>query len=524
LILQSGMNKTFAYLFAIVILFSACRKEPTTWNSSLVVPIAHGSLTLDEIIPDSLLELDEANVWHLVLEENLTDINADSLAALPDTTITQAFEVPFSSGTLTLQPGITIFSTNEETTLGISGAELKYAEMKSGFLHYKVKSYVNGYLTSLYQLPGVMLGPSNVAITANTPPKVGNSPGISEGTIDLSNYSIDLTGESGSSSNTIYSTLNVSVTANAPSAAIVQGQDSIVIELSFVDATVSYARGYFGQQFYEINEQVDFGGDVNMPTGSMLLEQARMDLSITNYIGVDGKLNITGISAGNEFTTNALDYSPIYNVLNITRALDNQGVIYPFSTSYLINEGNSNLTSFIGDLPNYLELTGNLEINPLGNISGYNDFIYADKPLEAKVHLDIPLKLATSGLTMIDTISVTTGEDGYANGNLILMLDNYFPFSANVLLQFADGEEEIILENGYLPAAQLTEPGSSIAQSTQVNIPVSNSDLERLKNGDRVFIRVTFTTPDYPTTYSLYKDYRIDYKLLIDANVEFSFE
>jgi len=170
------MKKTLAYLFAVVILFSACRKDPTTWNSSLVLPIAHGSLTLDKIIPDSLLELDEANVLHLVLEENLTDINADSLAALPDTTITQAFKVPFSSGTLTLQPGISIFNTNEETTLGISGAELKYAEMKSGFLHYKVKSYVNEYLTSLYQLPGVMLGPSNVTITANTPPKVGNAP------------------------------------------------------------------------------------------------------------------------------------------------------------------------------------------------------------------------------------------------------------------------------------------------------------------------------------------------------------
>jgi hypothetical protein len=518
------MNKTLTYLFALVIVLSSCRKEPTTWNSALVLPIAHGSLTLDKIIPDSLLELDESNVWHLVLEENLTDINTDSLAELPDTTISQAFEVPFSSGTLTLQPGITIFNTTEETTLGISGAELKYVEMKSGFLHYKVKSYINGYLTSLYQLPGVMNGPSFVNITANTPPKVGNTPGVSEGTIDLSNYSIDLTGVDGSSSNSIYSNLTVSVTSNAPSSAIVQGQDSIVIELSFLDAKVNYARGYFGHQFYEINEQVDFGGDINMPSGTMLLEQARMDLSITNYIGVDAKLHITGISSGNEFTSNSLDYSPVYNVLNITRALDNQGVIYPFSTSYLINEGNSNLTSFIGDLPNYLALQGNLEINPLGNISGYNDFIYADNPLEARVNLDIPLKLATSGLTMSDTIDVSIGEEGYASGNLILKLENYFPFNASVLLQFADGDEEMILENGFLPAAQVAEPGNSIAASTQIVVPISNTDLERLKNGDRVFIRVTFTTPDYPTTYSLYKEYRIDYKLLIDANVEFSVE
>lgn len=524
MIVQSGMKKTLAYLIAVVILFSACRKEATTWNSSLVLPIAHGSLTLDKIIPDSLLELDESNVWHLVLEESLTDINADSLAALPDTTINQAFKVPFTSGTLTLQPGLTIFNNTEETTLGISGAELKYAEMKSGFLHYKVKSYINGYLTSLYQLPGVMIGPSHVTITANTPPMVGNTPGVSEGTIDLTNYSIDLTGESGSSSNSIYSTLSVSVTSDAPSSAIVHGQDSIVIELSFLDATVDYARGYFGHQFYEIDEQVDFGGEINMPTGSMLLEEARMDLSITNYIGVDAKLNITAISSGNEFTTNALDYSPIYNVLNITRALDNQGVVYPFSTSYLIDEGNSNLTTFIGAMPNYLGLSGNLEINPLGNISGYNDFIYADKPLEAKVHLDIPLKLATSGLIMSDTMSVTIGEEGSANGVIILRMENYFPFNANVLLQFADGEEDLILESGFLPAAQIGEPGLSEAQSTDIRIPVSNGQLQRLKDGDRVFIRVTFTTPDYPTTYSLYKEYRIDYKLLLDANVEFSVE
>lgn len=503
-----------------IVLFAACRKESTTWNSRYAVPLAHGSLTLDDIVPDSLLEVDEAGMWHLVFHESLTDIDVDSLATIPDTTIKQKFVIPFNSGTLSLPAGTQVFSDAIETQLGISGAELKYARMKSGMMHYTVKSYLNGEMTSQFELPGVMLGPSHVVISADTDPEVGGVPGLAQGSIDMSGYTIDLTGDGGNESNKLASNIAVSVSSDASSNAAINGQDSILVELTFENAKVAWAEGYFGNHVYQINEDVDFAGDVNMPTGSIYVEQARMNLDITNYIGADARLQFADITASNANADLALDYSPIYQSLNITRALEVGGTIYPFSTSYMINEGNSNFTSFIGMLPSSLHVDGEIEINPLGNISGYHDFIYADKALEANLTIDVPLRLA-AGVTLTDTLEVSIGDDIVGSGELIFIADNYFPLNASLQLSLVDGENTMLLEEGWIDAGiPGGEPGTSTPVQSEVHVPVTYETIQRLKKGDRMFVRVMFFTPNIPELYALYSNYRIDFKLVADATVE----
>lgn len=503
-----------------LIVLAGCRKESTTWNSRYAVPLAHGSLTLDDIVPDSLLEIDEAGMWHLVFHESLTDIDVDSLATIPDTTIKQKFVIPFNSGTLTLPAATQVFSDAIETQLGISGAELKYARMKSGMMHYTVKSYLNGEMTSQFELPGVTLGPSHVLITADTDPEVGGVPGLAQGSIDMTGYTIDLTGDSGNESNKLASNIVVSVSNDASTSALINGQDSILVELTFDNAQVEWAEGYFGNHVYQINEDVDFAGDVNMPTGVMYVEQARMNLDITNYIGADARLQFADISASNAEADLALEYSPIYQALNITRALEVGGTIYPFSTSYMINETNSNFTSFIGMLPSSLHVDAEIEINPLGNISGYHDFIYADKALEANLTIDVPLRLS-AGVTLTDTLEVTIGEDIVASGELIFIAENYFPLDARLQLKLVDGEETLLLEDGWIDAGiPGGEPGSSTPVRSEVHVPVSYETIQRLKDGDRMFVRVGFYTPNIPELYALYANYKIDFKLVADATVE----
>ncbi|MFN5295560.1 MAG: hypothetical protein ACK5BL_08525, partial [Flavobacteriales bacterium] len=64
---------------AFVLVLSSCkRSEPTTWDADLRGPIAYGALSLQNIVADSLLQADDQGLWHLMLEENLTDFDLDS--------------------------------------------------------------------------------------------------------------------------------------------------------------------------------------------------------------------------------------------------------------------------------------------------------------------------------------------------------------------------------------------------------------------------------------------------------------
>ena len=516
--------KKFLFILLVVVSVWGCRKEPTTWNTEVLAPLATGTLSLSDIIPDSISYVDGDFLYHLVFDESISDLNVDSLVTIPDTTLSQKYVVPFSSGTLSLPAGTQIISVDEEIEIGSEDVELHRVEMKSGFLKYKVKSYINGYMTCVYNLPGATFNGTPLTISASVTPSVGNTPSVSEGQFDLTNYSFDLTGENGNSFNRLFSTGVVSVSADAPSNASVQGQDSVVVELEFVDAKVKYAKGYFGQHFYSFSENVSFLDDIQIPSGILVLDQARMNLKIENNVGVDARFTFNTIEAGNDNSSLALDYAPFNNVLNITRAVDNGGTVTPFVADYFINEANSNLTSFIGLLPTQLNIQGEIEINPLGNISGASDFIYTDNPLRASVEVDVPLRVGMQGLGLQDTLDVSIDQAVSASGNIVLVAENYFPFSADIkltLLADENYQDEIILDGGYINAGYESFTGVVLNPSVStIRIPFTAELLERLRDENRMIARVTFNTPDFPQVYSLYDKYKIDLRLFIEAAAE----
>ncbi len=517
------MKKLLFVLLVVLSLFG-CRKEPTTWNTEVLAPLATGTLSLSDIIPDSISYIDENFLYHLVFNESISDLNVDSLVTIPDTIFSQKYVVPFSSGTISLPAGTQIISVNEEIEVGNEDVELHNVIMKSGYLKYKVKSYINGYMTCVYNLPGATLDGTALAITANVSPSIGDIPTISEGQFDLTDYTFDLTGETGNGFNQLFSMGTVSVSSDAPSNASVQGQDSVVVELEFIDAKVKYAKGYFGQHLYSFSQNVSFLDDIQIPSGVLMLDQARMNLKIENNVGVDARFTFNAIEAGNDNAALALDYAPFNNAINLTRAIDNGGIVTPFIANYLINENNSNLTSFIGLLPTQLNIQGQIEINPLGNISGASDFIYTDNPLQASVEVDVPLRVGLEGLGLQDTLDIILEQDVTANGYIVLVAENYFPFSADIKLTLLSDEnypEEIILSGGYINAGYESFTGVVLNPSVStIRIPFTSELLGRLRQENRMIARVTFNTPDFPQVYSLYDKYKIDLRMFIEAAAE----
>jgi len=341
---------------------------------------------------------------------------------------------------------------------------------------------------------------------------------------------MDLTGQSGFMSNRIYTYLNIKTAVNSPTIAQIYGQDSVVVELRFLEPRIEYAKGYFGQHVYELNQAVDFGGNINFPTGALNIDQATMKLHITNAVGVDAQINFQTIGGYNSYHSNNVDlsYAPLFQPINITRANDNNGIVQANEYNYLLNNSNSNIDAFIENLPSSLTLQADVKINPLGNITDGNDFIYIDQALDAVLDLDIPLAIGMENIAFADTVAINSDTEINADGNIMLYIKNAFPFSATCDVSLINANNEttnVLLLGGLIDyAIQTQTPGVTTPVESVIAIPISAEALRNFNSAHRVALRIHLNTPTYSDHYGLYENYYMDFKIIADANAEVSYE
>ena len=78
------------YFIILFLFFASCKKESIhpEWDVNLLSPIAKTKLTLNQIVADSLLQVNSDSSISLVYQTPLADIVLDTIAQLPDTSIT----------------------------------------------------------------------------------------------------------------------------------------------------------------------------------------------------------------------------------------------------------------------------------------------------------------------------------------------------------------------------------------------------------------------------------------------------
>ena len=499
---------------------SCKRTEPTSWDADVQGPLAYGRLSLANILSDTLLSADDDGLWHVLLDENLTDFNLDSIVQIPDTSITKEYPL-FVAGDFPQGFALPI-SPTQEIRLQLPVVQLKEVHIKSGQLKYRVHSPVDGYLNCSFNIPGLTSNGVPQSLQVQTQPPVANGEFIAEGVLDLSGFELDLTGESGTSFNRIAASFTVIVDANAPEPAHVSAGDVIELEMLFVEPKVSYARGYFGTHEYALDEAIDFSAVANMPQGLLNLDGTSMQFTIRNAVGVDAQIDFNEISNWNESTQTsvALDYAPLFAPINITRAEDQGGNVQAYEYTYDLHATNSNLDVFLENLPTRFNLQGDVRINPLGNVSDANDFIYTDDALQARMKMDIPLRLGMQNLHISDTLHLTNSEqDIPLDGTLVLWMQNGFPLEASVSLYIIENGQRVVLgEQLIVPAAVPTSIVSAPTPSqTWLEIAVTPELLAKVNATNPLLLDVMLQTPDAPNPVGLYANQYIDFKLLIDG-------
>ncbi len=508
-------SRIYVSLIACIALFSSCKKdEPTTWESNWVAPVAHGRLTLSDLTADNGYT-DNAGIYHLYFEKIISGFGTTDLTQIPDTNISQKFVVPLTGGPFQIPGNTAIITQNQNYSVETNGTGLRLAKVKSGQMIVHVKSYVNAYLHPRFTLYNVseVYGNNTDIDFALTP---GSSAVPTEGyyTVDMSNKYVVLSGTSGFDYNKLSTHLEIKTEQNTTADQnTIYGQDSVRFELIMSDLVIDYAKGYFGNDSYSFDESFNLAEGANMPTGSLAIEHASLGFNVAHKMGFDGKLKINNVSGTNDGTGNTVQLSGgnLYDPFFITRSIDNGGTASVSNYDILLNEGNSNITNFMGNLPNTISFQGNLQLNPFGNVSDGNDFFYKNQLTEAKLIVDVPLRIAASDLTLRDTLSVEVTTDAVRVSSLTMDIQNAFPMDWKLKLYTLSG---VLIASDLIVTSGNSIDALALPNSSTLQIPISETQWNAIKSEGKLIMQVISNTPSFPQLVNLYNSYFIDVRVM----------
>ena len=520
----------------ITALFFSCRKElnKPSWDTEILAPIVNASMNINNILPDSILQANPDSSLKIVFNNDIYKLNMDSLFNIPDTILHSAYASPFAS--YVFNPGDPIpFPASSETTYPIAGGvQLKTVTIKSGFVTFNVKSYIHEVTDYVYSIPCAKLGGTGPIFSKpiSVPAAVGSTPGVFNQTYDLSAYVFDLTGIAHNKVNTIATGLTANISPLG-SPVTVTNTDSLVINNTFKSIIPYYAKGYFGHNIYTIGPgTTDFTLFDRIVSGSIDLEDVNFNFNIENPIGLDSRLNISNISSINTHTSTTVNLNDFAGTvigapININRASEGAGIVYPTYANFPLTTANSNIKPVIENLPNKFGYALTIETNPLGNISGSTDFIYSDKLLKATMNMEIPLSLVANNLTLEDTlalsISKTDGTQNLHGGTITLFAENGFPFDAQLQLYLLNDSnvavDSLFEYTNTIVEAPINASLRAIGKKlTKISIPLSEAKINSLYDTKRVLLKVKFNTSAQPQYIKIYSDYSINVKLVGDFN------
>lgn len=519
------------FLIAFFALLSSCQKENDRpqWDLEVTGPLITANIGINQLIADSLTSTDPNGKIRLVFDETVGNLENDSLYRIPDTTLYSIFT--WGLFNFTVNPGTPFYSNNKDIVLGVSGAQLTKAIIESGYIRLQIKNTLPSKVLFTYSIPEARK--NGVSLVLNREVNAGSisSPSYLTEDIDFSGYTLNLTGANGTRVNSIaYNVLATSDPDGTPFQ-VNQGDTMVNLTTTMVDIVPSYVKGYLGQRTSTQNNSDDIGLGNLFDSGLLLLDSAKLQLDFANYIGADILGYISGIRSVNARTGIVVPLtapSILNRNITLNRASENPGgnpPVYETYQRFVIDQSNSNITSFVENLPDFLETDIQLQLNPLGNISGSNDFVFRDKLVSTRYRLDIPMRMAATALALVDTqelsIDNLTNLDPIGDATFTVIGENGFPADIRLQLYLLNDQHQLtdsLLVPDLFPAAVTGTDFVVIAPTTtSITIPVDAARKNRILSSSYMVIKASFTTVSNPDFVDFYESYRFKFKLTADG-------
>jgi len=516
--------KKILLLLLFFLTMVSCRKIDPSWEVNINAPLLKSTLGLGNILPDSLLTVNNDNSLSLVYNYSFYNFSLDSLVDMPDT-LSHKYLPPLAG--FVINPGQTFLNFTENTNLSVQDAEISRVDFHSGFLALEIFSSITEPTIVSYKIPYATLYGSPFQVTETIPAAVPGTVLHFEKLYDISGYSLDMRGPTGLSSNILTSNTTAKLDPSG-NAYTLDSLDEFRFNVRFKDISMQYAKGYFGSTDFSFGPDTTSIDIFNKITsGTFDFESIIMNLNVENGFGVDAQVVFNNITTINTKTGHAvsLDDPIIGQTINISRGTETGNSDEPVNPSkYSHTLSNSNVLDLIENIPDMISYKIKISSNPLGNISSGNDFYYYGNYLNASLDMEIPLSLIANDLTLTDTVDFDLGENSNTikSGTLSLLADNGFPFSARVQLYLLDENKQItdsLLFPDLIAAPYMNAYYTVVHPKRSVlTIPLPENKIPLLYQTKKMLIVSRFNTSGAGHYVKIYDHYKLDLKLTGDFN------
>lgn len=523
-----SLVKGFILTILVLAVLQSCKKNEAAWENDFLAPIASTRLNFSNLLNDSLLESDENGLLHIKFKNTFQLIPFDSLVNLPDTTLYRDLSIPFP---VQIPPGLSIFSQNQELVYNLNDIKITEVIVESGFADVLVKSIIPRKIIFNYSVPKATLDGVAIQLNDQEIAAFNGDTVIGYKFFNLAWHIFNLRGDNESSYNRLRLLIDAKISPDEEAYTPVPNQTLIRIENSFKQIKPYFARGYFGNRIFSNQNVFTAVEQLSQIEGLLALDQVYLNLKIENGVGVDlrFKLNeLKGFNSRINQTVN-LQHSLVGAQVNLGRALNqvNPDNGLPFtatSTQYLLNPSNSNIKTFLENLPDEININIDAQVNPLGNVSSGNDFIYSKSNVNMLMDLDIPLKFGALELSLIDTLDFNlvnnTQIDRLKKAKLMLIADNFFPIELIPELLLLDSEKNLLAKinsEGKIESANVNDQLIVLQRKRSIVIFDVNQDvISKLKKTEKIVVKLKLNTKPENELVPIYHDYFIDLKLTSD--------
>ena len=503
-----------------ILLLAGCRSEPVTWRVPVHdVILLNDTLDWAKLVPDSLWVEGEEGLWLQVNgKERLVD--SDVLVPALDTAWVADFEVPFIGGPIPLPAGTSLWTQEEEINLNIPDAALRRLRLGSGKLLLSVESTVQGPLELRYILSGATFpqtsnGGSSTIVLDIAPE------GTSVVELDLAGVVFDLSDGAGGFGG-LLTAWEILVPATVEESVPVFGDDALSLNVAFQDVEVAQVEGQFGSRSIELNTIMELeGGDV-LQALDVDWTLLGVGLEITNTTGLDLELTLDALNRTDSTEMGPVEEPLIDPVLGMPLLLTRANVlevgsmadwqIAPTAVSLFLGAEGSTLADWLGSIPDVLTVTGAVELNPLGDVSGGYDRLDLGRLPTLEYTVMAPLQVGYSRAEWRDTLLPEIPEGVAFRGEVEFEVESSLPVGTTISLRLVD-VPPFMLTPGIWPDADwyilpdlVVPPGSGDPEfpvRDTLGVALDGRHADALKQGARVVAEVVMETPEAGAQFSV---------------------
>ena len=427
--------------------------------------------------------------------------------------------------------------------------------IRSGLLKIQAFNTIEDPVHFQYKLPGLTTGSDTFSVTGTIEAASNGQASVLDQEFDISGYNLNLQGagfierlyqqdlnNNGLIDDDTVNTVFVLARAGIDSTGHLLSlslQDSFIFKSSLTDLIPDFGSGFLGRDTFQVQGESSMDFLSQLQNADVDLEDTRVNIEISNGIGVDGAIRIHDISTSNSQSgaVAQLETAGIPGQLLISPAIDpgDPTVLPGFVDQYIyLDESNSNTSELLEIFPDKIIYDFDVLIHPINEVPPMgegNDFIYYDAGLNTSLNVEIPLSLIAGNLNLSDTVDWSIDPDVFEDvedGHLYFIFKNKFPLQAKISLELLSVGSQVLSTPNLIPdlveAASLNPAnGLSLgAKQSVLELVLDEQLIDDLIAAKQLCVKATFDSGVSTEFVRIYSFYTLDFSVSARFNYTIS--